>query len=90
MYWNHTNWFETLQSMALFYPKLAASMVAIATANSMKPFSRPLTNSAPNQVEAPSPGAPPPLLAAKRRSAARKPSKARKSSKRAHSRRKAA
>lgn len=89
MYWNHTNWFETLQSMALFYPKLAASMGAIAIANSMKPFTRPLISSASNQVEAPSPGARP-FRAGKRRSADRKPSKARKTSKRTHSRRKAA
>jgi hypothetical protein len=87
MYWNH--WFETLQSVALFYPKLAASMGAIAIANSMKPFGRPLIDSAPNQAEAPRLGAPP-LLARKRRSADRKPSKARKTSKRTHSRRKAA
>ena len=84
---NHVTWFETAQSLALFYPKLAVAMGAMAIKNSMMPFNRPLIKD-PAFTAVGAASAP----ASKRRSASRKSSKraVRKTSKRAHGRGKAA
>jgi hypothetical protein len=87
----NANWFETIQSLALFYQKMAVAMGA-AVATGMMPFSRPpVKNSVRNEAALPRIGAQP-APSRKRQKAVRKSSKGtrRKSSKRAHSRRKAA
>ena len=88
----HANWFDALQTVALFYPKLAAAMSAAAIENSMRSLDQLMNNSAELKTETVRRLGVAPVPAGKLRSTARKSSNgaARKKSKRSHSRRKAA
>jgi len=89
----HANWFDALQTVALFYPKLAAAMSAAAIENTMRSLDQLMNNSAELKTATVRRLGVTPVPAVKLRSTApRKASNGatRKKSKRSHSRRKVA